>query len=217
MNKMSLLRKTAQILLIVTCVLFYVTVCPASYIIYLRSGKKLITTKYWEEEGRIMFVYVNGVAGVPKESVQRIEESDLPPEGSSRQTDLEGKDYEEIEQSKSGLGPPQSGLKDPQSGLNQHQSVPDQKTSEKGDNGEGGGDQMDTDMSVKRRRKALDKRLTEARIIYKKALKDENEDLIKKQRSEIKTILIEIGNLRKELAERYNGIIPDWWQLVESD
>lgn len=50
----------------------------ASYRIELKSGKNIVTSYYWEEDGQIMFYQYDGVVGYPADKVERIYDTDEP-------------------------------------------------------------------------------------------------------------------------------------------
>lgn len=51
-------------------------VSNASYLILLKNGGELVTPLYWVEGNQIKFYYLNGIVGVGKDFVSRIEKSD---------------------------------------------------------------------------------------------------------------------------------------------
>jgi hypothetical protein len=52
------------------------SVADAAYVIKLRNGKEYITTRYWHEGRQVMFDTYDGVFGVAKSFVSKIEKTD---------------------------------------------------------------------------------------------------------------------------------------------
>ena len=50
----------------------------AAYVIKLKNGSELVTSRYWQEGGQILFDTYGGVFGVDKAFVAKIEASDKP-------------------------------------------------------------------------------------------------------------------------------------------
>lgn len=48
----------------------------AAYVIQLKNGSTLVTSRYWEEGNQIFFQYYGGVAGVQKDLVQEIRDKE---------------------------------------------------------------------------------------------------------------------------------------------
>jgi len=53
----------------------------ASYIIHLKEGGQLITSQYWEENGQIKFFVSGGMMGIDKNTVRKIEKSNIDASG----------------------------------------------------------------------------------------------------------------------------------------
>jgi len=47
-------------------------ICFSCFIIELESNKQFTTTKYWEEKNQIRFYLLDGIIGIPKDSIKRI-------------------------------------------------------------------------------------------------------------------------------------------------
>ncbi len=52
--------------------------CPAAYLIELKTGTSFITEEYWEEDGQVKFNHYGGIMGVSKEMILSITDSDAP-------------------------------------------------------------------------------------------------------------------------------------------
>jgi two-component sensor histidine kinase len=59
-------------------VLVLPTICPAAYLIELKTGSSFVTNEYWEEDGQIKFNHYGGIMGVSKEMIAAITDSDAP-------------------------------------------------------------------------------------------------------------------------------------------
>jgi len=53
----------------------------ASYIIHLKDGGQFITSKYWKEDGQIKFIVSGGIMGIDKDTVRKIEKSNIDANG----------------------------------------------------------------------------------------------------------------------------------------
>jgi len=81
-------------ILLITVILFLVcpSVCFSSYLIELKNGSQFITDQYWEEESQIKFYYSDGVVGISKNLIRKIEQTVSPqkkPETASVKTEPE--------------------------------------------------------------------------------------------------------------------------------
>jgi hypothetical protein len=53
----------------------------ASYIIHLKNGGQYITDQYWKEDGQIKFIVSGGIMGIDKDTVRKIEKSNIDANG----------------------------------------------------------------------------------------------------------------------------------------
>jgi hypothetical protein len=72
------MRKMTLFILVCFAALLLCMEAHANYRIELKSGRSIITSYYWEENGRIMFYQLGGVVGYPADQVERITDTDRP-------------------------------------------------------------------------------------------------------------------------------------------
>ncbi len=72
------MRKMTLFILVCLASLLLCAQAHANYRIELKSGRSVITSYYWEENGRIMFYQLGGVVGYPAHQVERITDTDRP-------------------------------------------------------------------------------------------------------------------------------------------
>jgi hypothetical protein len=63
----------------ITFTFFLSSAALADYVIKLKNGRSLPTSKFWEEKEEIKFYWANGIAEIPKEDIEKPE--GIPPEG----------------------------------------------------------------------------------------------------------------------------------------
>ncbi len=70
----------------------------ANYLIELKSGRSIVTSYYWEENGQIMFYQLGGVVGYPADQVERITPADRPESWQESEYDLETHPEQQVEE-----------------------------------------------------------------------------------------------------------------------
>jgi hypothetical protein len=70
--------KKSIITIVTIAFLIYPSACLSSYLVKLKNGSEFITNNYWEEDGQIKFYSHGGIAGIDKNMIHEISESDLP-------------------------------------------------------------------------------------------------------------------------------------------
>jgi len=70
------MKKLIVVITISVMLLMYSTDAPANYLIELKSGKSIVTSYYWEEDGQIIFYQLGGVVGYPADLVEMITAAD---------------------------------------------------------------------------------------------------------------------------------------------
>jgi len=56
----------------------YPSYCMASFLVELENGTRFVTSRYWEEGGKIKFILYGGVAGFEKNVIKNITTTELP-------------------------------------------------------------------------------------------------------------------------------------------
>jgi len=179
------------ILIIVTIAFFiYPSVCLSSYLIELKNGSTFITNHYWHKKGQIKFYFRGGVVGIPKNFVKAIRKFDIA--------------YtEEIDSPKNVLLEKEIKYEETAEIDESRPTPKDLETKNKVDD-----DYKNKKISLVKRLKNQQKKL-ERYISQGKA-----EMWIERRRRKIKDIRTEIDNLAKEIMEKNNGILPDWWHEI---
>jgi ElaB/YqjD/DUF883 family membrane-anchored ribosome-binding protein len=160
----------------------------ASYIIHLKNGGQFITSKYWEEDGQIKFFVSGGMMGIDKDTVRKIEKSNIDaneyyeinkPEKVSPQVDRT------LEKAiKKEATPPDSAAKNEKVDLKAYQS------------------------KMKELRDKLDELLDNIR----EASKNQDKTAEEKAREEMRAISRDIFALTEELKKKNKGVLPEnWW------
>jgi hypothetical protein len=70
------MRKLALCGLIVAAYSGWLSAADATYVIKLKNGKEYVTTRYWHEGGQVRFDTYDGVFGIEKAFVAKIEKTD---------------------------------------------------------------------------------------------------------------------------------------------
>jgi hypothetical protein len=76
MDLRSEMRKLALCGLIVAAYSGWLSAADATYVIKLKNGKEYVTTRYWHEGGQVRFDTYDGVFGIEKAFVAKIEKTD---------------------------------------------------------------------------------------------------------------------------------------------
>ena len=77
-GKKRILMKNLILMIMIGAMLMFSSEAMANYLIELKSGKRIVTRYYWEEDGQIMFYQLGGVVGFPADQVERITPADRP-------------------------------------------------------------------------------------------------------------------------------------------
>ena len=68
--------KNLILMIMVGAMLMFSSEAVANYLIELKSGRSIVTSYYWEENGQIMFYQLGGVVGYPADQVERVTDTD---------------------------------------------------------------------------------------------------------------------------------------------
>lgn len=161
----------------------------ASYIIHLKGGGQYITSQYWEEDGQVKFFVSGGTMGIDKDTVRKIEKSNLSPDESNEMTK-------------------------PEKVSPQINGTPDNTTTNAALPSAGNGEAVDLKAyQDKMDRLKHDLNKTLARI--KKANMNKDTDAKDEATEENRRLSTEMWKLTDELKEKNNGKLPaDWWEGV---
>lgn len=164
----------------------------ASYIIKLKSGSEIFVYSYWQEGNKILFHAYGGTVGFPKDSIESIYE--LSEKSDSPKNVLPEKEikYEETAEIDESRPTPKD--------LETKKKVAEDKL--KSD------DYKNKKISLVKRLKNQQKKLEQD------ISRGKTEMWIERRKRKIKDIMSEIESIAKELMEKNNGILPDWWNDI---
>jgi hypothetical protein len=179
--------------------LAFPAVCLCSYLIELNNGRQFVVDQHWEEAGKIAFYFHGGVVAIPKHLVKKISESDVraEPGVSSLEDTAAGRGVHEetvISSGKPGEGQAQDSGSEIQTGL---------KT-------EGTHGEVDLE-HYRRQRLLLKSRLEEATQRFRKASASRGLEAKKRAIQDITKTSKEMLDLSRELQEKNDGVLPEWW------
>lgn len=164
----------------------------ASYIIKLKSGSEIFVYSYWQEGNKILFHAYGGTVGFPKDSIESIyelsEKSDSP-KNVLPEKEIKYEETAEIDESRP--------------------TPKDLETKKKVAE-----DKLNSD-DYKNKKISLVKRLkNQQKKLEQDISRGKTEMWIERRKRKIKDIMSEIESIAKELMEKNNGILPDWWNDI---
>ena len=166
------------------------SICFSSYLIELKNGSTFIINHYWEEGSQVKFYYYGGVVGIEKEFVKAIRESNIAYK-------------EEIDSPKNVLS--EKEIKYDESQSTSKDSESKNKLSE---------DKLNTD-DYKNKKISLIKSLKNQQKKLEQDISSGKAEMwIERRRRKIKDLRTDINNLAKEIMEKNNEILPDWWHEI---
>jgi len=159
------------------------SICFSSYLIELKNGSTFIINHYWKEGSQVKFYYYGGVVGIEKDFVRKIRESDLP--------------YREeiIEQAASQT--PEIASKEAWKKAGEEIKEEEEK--------------IDVTF-YKNKKSTLMESYRKAKKKLQQATKDLNGALQREANNELKEISKQRAAIAREIKEKNNGILPEWWQ-----
>ena len=179
---------------ILISVLAFPLLSYASYIIHLKGGGQYITTKYWEEDDQIKFFVSGGTMGIDKDTVRKIEKSNLAPDEDDARNKPE-KISPQVDRTtettiKGNALPPGSAAKEAKESQKEKINIQDYKKKK---------DQMTIELE------GLIEKVKEAN-----SLKDN--EAKQKAQEEMRKVSGEIYKLTDEVTEKNEGKLPEgWW------
>ena len=177
---------------VIITILFFIcpSICFSSYLIELKNGSTFITNHYWKEGRQVKFYCRGGIVGIPKNFVKAIRESDIAYK-------------EEIDSPKNVLLEKEIKYEETAEIDESRPTPKDLETKNKVDD-----DYKNKKISLvawlKNQQKKLEQDMSRGKA----------EMWIERKRKKIKDIRTEIDNLAKEIMEKNNGVLPDWWHEI---
>jgi hypothetical protein len=192
---MFIMKKIILSVLILISVFSFPLLSYASYIIHLKGGGQYITTKYWEEDGQINFFVSGGTMGIDKDTVRKIEKSNLAPDEDDTMNKPEkvSPQVDRIPENtiKGNALPPGSAAKGGKESQKEKINIQDYKKKK---------DQMTVELE------GLIEKVKEAN-----SLKDN--EAKQKAQEEMRKVSSEIYKLTDEVTEKNEGKLPEgWWE-----
>ena len=189
------------VLVVVAALAFlaFPTICFSSYLIELKNGRQFVVEQHWEESNKIAFYYHGGVVAIPKHLVGKISKSDVP--AGPRLPSLEDTAVVggiHVEAAISSSQPREGQVQD---------SGPEMQT---GLNTDGTHAVIDLE-HYRRQRLLLKSRLEEATQRFREASAGRNLEAKKRAIQDITRTSKEMLHLSRELEEKNNGVLPEWW------
>ena len=168
-------------------ILMLPTVCPAAYLIELKTGISFVTDEYWEEDGQIKFNHYGGIMGISKETISTITDTEAPVPEEIIQTD-----------------PPV--IKNLAESIKTEKSMPDNIDNNK----------QDPDFEKKVQKcKASRWRIQDNMITQKQYFDTAKEQNDQTAKDDAWKRLIELNKeknrLRQKVKDLYKGTLPEWW------
>jgi len=183
------MKKMILMITIPFMLLMYSTDAPANYLIELKSGKIVVTSYYWKEDGQIIFYQLGGVVGYPADLVERIIPADRPQ-------------------------PVETPWEEPKMDAERPQET---RAAEQGDMEEWADLDMDPEefqAKVEQYQAALRTLLLDRRQYYmdlEVAKRNNDESAIKELQEIITDLQYKRMALRREVLDFYGNEFPDWW------
>ncbi|HXH10520.1 MAG TPA: hypothetical protein VNP04_12265 [Alphaproteobacteria bacterium] len=160
-----------------------------SYLIQLKNGGEVRTSGYWEEGDEIKFYIYEGMAGVKKDFVNGIKETNIVLHDHFEKR-RSSSYYGEKETTKQGI-------------MNQNQVG---ESSTQADNS-----MIDVDY-YQQKKQAIRQRMEEVSQEFEEASRRRDAEAKEKARQERIELSKQLIDLTEELTRKNNGVRPDWWR-----
>ena len=163
----------------------------ASYIIHLKDGGQFITSQYWVEDGQNKFFVSGGMIGIDKNTVRKIEKSNIDANGYYEESNKPEKVSPQVDQASE-----KAIKKEPLPDANVKKEKVDLKAYQN---------------KMAKLKSDINKTLTR----IKKADKSNDQNAKDEATADNRRISDEMWKLTDELKEKNNGKLPDdWWEGV---
>lgn len=169
--------------------LIYPSICVPSYLIELKTGGEILVPYYWKEGDQIEFYFYGGVVGIHKNEIRSIKEIDKEEIG-ARQDILVAK-----EKDSSAVPVPLEA-----------EGIPGKEAGAEKGEAEG----IDVEY-YKNSKKELMEKHRAAKTKLDQALRTRDRRAYGEAKKEQKELYDKLSGLSRELKEKNNGVLPDWW------
>jgi len=185
--------------------IFFASLCSATYLIYLKDGREITTHEYWEEDDQIKFKQYGGVMGIQKDFIVEIEEiEDLPEEKAPHAEAETPTAKDEVGKQGGAFGDEKD---DEKLDANETGNAPEVRKK-----GEKKTAQPKSIKEYWEQKKALKVQLDAAIEKMREAAEKNNFVKRKEMVEEVKKISKEIHRLADEVKQMNNGKLPDFWE-----
>jgi len=192
------------ILVIFLLFLTFPAIGDAAYLIRLKNGGEFTTFRYWSEGNEIKFYVHDGIVGISKDSVRKIEKTDLiyeertaSPEKSPETAPAEVEPQIDVKVKDAPVA-----------------DAKEKEVSAAGTARENETKSKEIDVAYhKREKKALMEKYREAREKLKQAREDHDIIAKKDAKKEVRKLDNQISELAIKLKKENNGILPAWWYM----
>lgn len=184
--------------LISACVIALPAQGLASYLIELKNGSQYVTHDYWEEGNQIKFNFSGGQIGFSKDSVLKITDTDLPVKDEIVTPETPETEVEPAPEAATTPSEPETEAKS-----EPEVAVPTEPPSP----------EIDHEVYKARKRAILlQYRVNEES--YSRAFENNDEEALEAASAEKKKTVEELKELNREIRNKNNGVLPDWWHTV---
>jgi hypothetical protein len=168
----------------------------ASYLLQLKNGNEVRTSRYWEEGDEIKFYIYGGVAGIQKGFVTRVTISNL--------------DYKEEPTSKGDIEKSRAPLNIGGQKAKESAKIRSSETESTSSGSSEKGEEIDFDY-YRGRKTALKEKLEDALQRNREATTRQDQEARESTRKEYLEFSKQIMDLGDELKSKNKGVLPDWW------
>jgi hypothetical protein len=188
-----------KLILFIVLIIFQTTglTWGASYLLQLKNGNEVRTSRYWEEGDEIRFYIYGGIAGIHKGFVIGITKSNL--NGKEKTV---GKEDKETSQNPLAIGAPKSKESD---------QTRSSETAGKASGSVEKGEMIDFDY-YRETKTTLKEKLENALQRNREATAKQDPDAKESTRQEYLEFSKQIIDLGDELKRKNKGVLPDWWE-----
>lgn len=162
-----------------------------SYLIQLKNGGELWTRQFWEEGHQVMFQIYGGIAGLPKDFIQSIQETRSLSPGNSPDGNAS-------------LTP-----------IDQQKAIPERGTRKAAPDQPEPADNTIDLAQYQEQQQELIQQLDQARKKYLAALGSQDAGLQEQARQEMVSLGKQFYDMADAVKRKNNGALPDWWKQWE--
>jgi hypothetical protein len=191
----AFMKKMTLLILVCLAALLLCAQAHANYRIELKSGRSIITSYYWEENGRIMFYQLGGVVGYPADQVERITDTDRPEPQETPRVEPDVDEESSLES-----GPAEQGEVEVPAELDMDTEEFQAKV-----------EQYQEELREVRRELSLNV------DIYKSNMIENNWLISDDVKDKIEALQVKQDSIRHHILQLYGEELPDWWDDITQE